>query len=116
VHLAQWDAADAAIQHIDREVDGRIERMDAAAADGQVAFRQLILLLCSIPSVSGLSATTILAEIGRDMSRFPTAGHLVAPAFAPLSRGQAAGPGCVQARARVPASGDPRACAKARPG
>ena len=33
-----------------------------------------------------LSATTILAEIGRDMSRFPTAGHLVA--WAGLCPGQ----------------------------
>ena len=32
-------------------------------------FRQVILLLCSIRGVSGLSATTILAEIGRDMTR-----------------------------------------------
>ena len=86
LHLAQWDAADASIQHIDREVDGRIERMDAAEEDGQVPFRQLILLLCSIPGVSVLSATTILAEIGRDMSRFPTAGHLVA--WAGLCPGQ----------------------------
>ena len=86
LHLAQWDAANASIQHIDREVDGRIERMDAAAKDGQVPFRALILLLCSIPGVSVLSATTILAEIGRDMSRFPTAGHLVA--WAGLCPGQ----------------------------
>ena len=86
LHLAQWDAADAAIQHIDREVDGRIEHMDEATKDGQVPFRALILLLCSIPGVSVLSATTILAEIGRDMSRFPTAGHLVA--WAGLCPGQ----------------------------
>ena len=86
LHLAQWDAADAGIQHIDREVDGRIEHMDEATQDGQVPFRALILLLCSIPGVSVLSATTILAEIGRDMSRFPTAGHLVA--WAGLCPGQ----------------------------
>jgi transposase len=86
LHLAQWDAADAGIQHIDREVDGRIEHMDEATKDGQVPFRALILLLCSIPGVSVLSATTILAEIGRDMSRFPTAGHLVA--WAGLCPGQ----------------------------
>src|SRR3982075_2530909 len=41
-------------------------------------FRDLIGLLCTIPGVSTLSATTILSEIGRDMSRSPTAGHLVA--------------------------------------
>jgi transposase len=38
------------------------------------------------PRLSVLSATTILAEIGRDMSRFPTAGHLVA--WAGLCPGQ----------------------------
>jgi transposase len=86
LHLAQWDVLDAAIQNVDQEVDGRIERMDAAEEDGQVPFRELILLLCSIPGVSVLSATTILAEIGRDMSRFPTAGHLVA--WAGLCPGQ----------------------------
>jgi hypothetical protein len=33
--------------------------------------------LPTIPGVSVLSANIILAEIGRDMSRFPTAGHLI---------------------------------------
>jgi hypothetical protein len=42
-----------------------------------VPFRELIRLLCTIPSVSVLAAIVILAEIGRDMSRFPTPGHLV---------------------------------------
>jgi transposase len=78
LHLAQWDALDAAIQQIDQEVDGRIERMDQETKEGQLPFRALILLLSSSPGVSCLSATTILAEIGRDMSRFLTAGHLLA--------------------------------------
>jgi transposase len=77
LHLGQWDALDAAIQRIDQEVDGRIERMDQAAKDGQLPFRALIRLLSSSPGVSCLSAITILAEIGRDMSRFLTAGHLL---------------------------------------
>jgi transposase len=38
----------------------------------------LILLLCSVPGINILGATIILAEIGREMSRFPTAGHLLA--------------------------------------
>jgi transposase len=81
------DALDVTIQKIDREVDGRIECMDAqakdeAAQEGEAKdadepFRGVILRLCSIPGVSRLSAITILAEIGRDLSRFPTAGHLV---------------------------------------
>lgn len=91
LHLGQWDTLDAAIQDIDREVDGRIDRMDETAeegetGDGEPPFRGLIIRLSSIPGVSRLSATTILSEIGRDMSRFPTAGHLVA--WAGLCPGQ----------------------------
>jgi transposase len=86
LHLDQWDALDVAIQDIDREVDGRIERMDAAVEDGEPPFRGLIVRLSSIPGVSRLSATSILAEIGRDMSRFATAGHLVS--WAGLCPGQ----------------------------
>ena len=40
----------------------------------------------TIPGVGPLSALTILSEIGRDMSRFATAGHLVA--WAGLCPGQ----------------------------
>jgi transposase len=78
LHLGQWDALDAAIRAIDREVDGRIERIDQNLKDGEIPLRALIILLSAIPGVSTLSAITILSEIGRDMSRFPTAGHLIA--------------------------------------
>ncbi len=86
VHLRQWDALDAAIREIDRQVARQIERMDAEAADGQPPFCELIHRLSANPGVARLSATAILAEIGRDMSRFPTAGHLVA--WAGLCPGQ----------------------------
>jgi transposase len=86
LHLGQWDALEAAIRELDREVDTRLDRLDAAAQPGEAPFRQLIGLLCTIPGVGELAATTILAEIGRDMSRFPTAGHLVA--WAGLCPGQ----------------------------
>jgi transposase len=66
LHLQQIDALDAAVAEIDREVDDIVE-----------PFRQAVTLLKSIPGVSDLSARIILAEIGKDMSRFPTAGHLV---------------------------------------
>jgi transposase len=47
-----------------------IARMDKeAAGSGQSPFRSLIELLSTIPGVSALGATTILAEIGRDVSR-----------------------------------------------
>jgi transposase len=86
LHLQQWNAIDAAIQQIDREIAGQIAHVDAEAEDGQAPFCELIDRLSAMPGVSRLSATSILAEIGRDMSRFPTAGHLVA--WAGLCPGQ----------------------------
>jgi transposase len=76
LHLGQWDALAAAIQGIDQEIDARTEHLDEVSGDAE-PFRDLIVRLCGIPGVSILSAITILAEIGRDMHRFPTAGHLV---------------------------------------
>jgi len=64
LHLQQIDAINAAIEQIDQEVDQRVE-----------PFRTTVLLLTTIPGIDELSAGVILAEIGRDMSRFPTAGH-----------------------------------------
>jgi transposase len=78
LHIGQHDALDASIEQIDRQVDAAISKLDEEAADGHASFRALISLLCTIPGVSSLAATTILAEVGRDMSRFPTSGHLVA--------------------------------------
>jgi transposase len=39
-------------------------------------YRAAVTLLVTIPGVSTRTAQVILAEIGADMSRFPTAGHL----------------------------------------
>jgi transposase len=86
LHLGQYDALSAALAHIDRQIDAAVAKLDEEAAAGQAPFRALIALLCTIPGVSVLAATAILAEIGRDMSRFPTAGHLVA--WAGLCPGQ----------------------------
>src|SRR6266481_4523514 len=86
LHLGQYDALSTTIEEIDRQVDTAIAKLDAEVAAGEASFRVLIALLCSIPGVSSLAATIILAEIGRDMSRFLTAGHLVA--WAGLCPGQ----------------------------
>jgi transposase len=86
LYLGQHDALSDAIARIDQAVDGLIARMDEKVAAGQATFLSLIMLLCTIPGISILSATVILAEIGRDMSRFPTAGHLLA--WAGLCPGQ----------------------------
>jgi transposase len=86
LHLGQHDALAAAIETIDNRIDVLIDRMDEEVEAGQSTFRAPILLLCSIPGVSTLAAAIILSEIGRDMSRFPTAGHLLA--WAELCPGQ----------------------------
>jgi len=78
LHLEQWDALDAAVRGIDREVQTRITRMDEVVAAEEALLVELIALLSTIPGVSTLAAITILAEIGRNMSRFATAGHLIA--------------------------------------
>src|SRR5215831_18346829 len=66
LHLQQIDAIDEVISDIDREVDALVE-----------PFRTTVLLPTTIPGIDELSACVILAEIGRDMSRFPTAAHLI---------------------------------------
>jgi transposase len=77
LHLKQWDALDETIRKIDAELDQRIASMHKKDGKDEVPFRTLMDLLCTIPGVSTVSATAILSEIGWDMSRFPTAGHLV---------------------------------------
>lgn len=78
LHLKQWDGLDETIRKIDLEIDQRIARTDAQTRPGQPPFRTLIELLTTVPGVSTVAAPAILSEIGPDMSRFPTAGHLVA--------------------------------------
>jgi transposase len=96
LHLQQWDGLDATIREIDREVEARIAGWDKEVKAGEAPFRDLIKLLSTIPGVSTLSATAILSEIDRDMSRFPTAGHLVA--WAGLCPGQNESAGKVKSK------------------
>jgi transposase len=66
LHLDHFDALQAAIASIDQEIDSNVE-----------PFRAAIELLIIIPGVSRLSAEVIVAEIGLDMSRFPTDAQLI---------------------------------------
>jgi transposase len=85
LHLKQWDGLDETIRKLDSEIAQRIECMTARTAD-KTPFRTLIGLLSTVPGISAVAAPAILSEIGPDMSRFPTAGHLVA--WAGLCPGQ----------------------------
>lgn len=66
LHLQQVDAIDEAIAQVEEE-----------AARAAAPFRPQIELLTTMPGVSTIVAQTIVAEIGVDMSRFATAGHLL---------------------------------------
>src|SRR5580658_1993324 len=91
LHLGQWDALDASIQVIDREADARVARLDAEAPADKARFCDLIDLVDSIPGINKLSAVSVLSEIGADMTRFGSDGHLIAWTGLCASQNESAG-------------------------
>src|SRR5262249_17955974 len=67
LHLGQIDRLEAAIAMLDKEIETHF-----------TPFRTAVELLSSIPALSTLRPEVTLLEIGLDMPRFPTAGHLLA--------------------------------------
>ena len=65
------------IEHIDF-LDGSIAALSKEITARLIPFEAAVTLVCSITGIAELSAQAIVAEIGVDMSRFPTAGHLCA--------------------------------------
>jgi len=65
------------LAHIDF-LDATIDDLTGEIVERLVPFRAAVGLLKTIPGVSDLTAQTIIAEIGVDMTRFPTAGQLAA--------------------------------------
>jgi transposase len=63
------------LQHVDHLTAG-IQQLDEEVARLMAPFAEPVRRLCTIPGVGRRSAEIILAEIGVDMGRFPTAGHL----------------------------------------
>ena len=66
LHLTQIDALEAAV----REVEARLR-------EALAPFRAAVDRLITMPGVSETVARVLVAEIGVEMERFPTAGHLV---------------------------------------
>jgi transposase len=64
-HLTHLDVLDAQIAAVGEEIAERLR-----------PFEPQLVALDSIPGIGRWSAEVILAEIGTDMRRFPTAGHL----------------------------------------
>jgi transposase len=54
-----------------------LEELDAAAGKLLAPIQERAALLTTMPGISDIAAQVIVAEIGVDMSRFPSAGHLV---------------------------------------
>jgi transposase len=54
-----------------------LEEVDADVGKLLAPIRQCARLLTTMPGVSDLTAQVVLAEIGADMARFPTPGHLL---------------------------------------
>jgi transposase len=75
LHLGQIDGVDRAIAAVESQIETVLE-----------PFRRAVDHLLTIPGVSNTVAAVIIAEIGTDMSRFPTHGHLLS--WAGLCPGQ----------------------------
>lgn len=80
----------AHVQDLEDDIAAITERIEAATAP----FANEVALLASIPGVGPRVAEVILAEIGADMSVFPTDGHLASWAgMCPGQRESAGKPG-----------------------
>lgn len=64
--IGQVEAAEQSIAEVDRRMDEVMR-----------PFRRAEELLVTIPGIQAVAARSILVEIGTDMTRFPSAGHLV---------------------------------------
>ena len=72
------------LTHIDA-LDADIAAVDARIEELIVPFADAVTHLDAIPGIGPVAAQTIIAEIGVDMTRFPTAAHLASWAkFSPI--------------------------------
>jgi transposase len=66
LHLTQIEALEAAVDTLERHV-----------GDAMAPFQAAVSLLTTMPGLSDTAARVLIAEIGDDMTRFPSPGHLV---------------------------------------
>jgi len=65
----------AHLDHLDH-LETMIARLDTQVEEMTLPFTAQLAALCTIPGISDRTAQVIVSEIGVDMSRFKTAGHL----------------------------------------
>lgn len=63
------------LNHID-DMTRRIDDMNKIIKDYLDAYEQAIAAIDELPGIGRTSAETIIAEIGKDMSRFPSSAHI----------------------------------------
>ena len=66
LHLRQIESLESSVQQIEQQL-----------SEVMRPFREAVQWLKTIPGVSDVVASVIVAEIGLDMTRFPTHGHLI---------------------------------------
>jgi len=72
--IATWMDRETPVEPEQSQLASELPELDESKQ--VLTWTQAVALLCTIPGISQRSAQGILAEIGIDMSRFPTAGHL----------------------------------------
>jgi transposase len=63
------------LEELDR-LTGKLELLNQRIAERMEPHAELIERLCEVPGIDRITAWTLIAEIGVDMSRFPSSGHL----------------------------------------
>ena len=66
LHLAQIEALEATVDKLERHL-----------GEAMAPFRAAVSLLTTMPGLRDTAARVLIAEIGDDMSRFPSPGHLL---------------------------------------
>jgi len=82
LHLTHIDALDDLLEQLQQRIEALLPPFDQ---------EDLLARLDTIPGVGPTTAQVIVAEIGTDMSRFPSANHLAAWAGVAPGRNQSAG-------------------------
>lgn len=78
------------LTHLD-DLDALLTRLDGEIAARLLPAEEAVAHLDTIPGVGRLTAEVIVAEVGTDVSRFPTAGHLAAWAGVAPGNNESAG-------------------------
>ena len=87
-HLAHMEALEDAIRRVSHEIEQRMQLLEpidqherateevSQSAQAPLSWAHAVTLLATIAGISQRAAEGILAEIGTDTTRFPSAGHL----------------------------------------